>query len=155
MDTNGPTPVKRTIIPDVVREQNVIALNQATTIHDTVQVMSTHNIAAVAVTDDDGKLVGIVSERDMTHRVMACGLSPLSTPLSEIMTEKPEFLRPGDTCIDAVELMLGRGFRHLPVLTDSGKIVAMVSIRDLLQAAMEELNAHLESARAQAFAPEQ
>lgn len=146
--------MKRTIIPGVVHEQDIVALNKSTSIHDAVQAMSTHGIAAVAVIDTDGKLVGIVSERDMTHRVMACGLSPLSTPLSDIMTENPEFLRPGDSCLDAIELMLDRNIRHLPVLTDGGKVVAMISMRDLLLVAAEELNHGLEEARDQAFAPE-
>lgn len=146
--------MNRNIIPGVVHEQDIVALNKSTSIHDTVQAMSTHSIAAVAVVDNDGNLVGIVSERDMTHRVMACGLSPLSTPLSDIMTENPEYLHPGDSYLDAIELMLNRNIRHLPVLTDGGKVVAMISMRDLLQVAVEELNQGLEEARDQAFAPE-
>lgn len=146
--------MQRNIIPGIVREQDIIAFNKSASIHDAVQAMSTHSIAAVAVTNGDGKLIGIVSERDMTHRVLACGLNPQSTPLSDVMTENPETLRPNDSALDAVELMLGRNFRHLPVVTDEGKVIAMVSMRDLLKAALSDLNVELDAAREAAFAPE-
>lgn len=146
--------MKRSIIPGVVREQDIIALSQTSSIHDAVQAMSTHNIAAIAVTDGNGQLVGIMSERDMTHRVLACGLNPQATPLADVMTENPEALHPNDTCMDAIELMLERNFRHMPVITDEGKVIAMVSMRDLLVAAIEELNAETDAARDEAFAPE-
>lgn len=146
--------MNRSIIPGVVREQEIIALSQTSSIHDAVQAMSTHNIAAIAVTNGDGKLVGIVSERDMTHRVLACGLNPQATPLADVMTENPEALHPDDRCLDAIELMLERNFRHLPVITDEGKVIAMVSMRDLLVAALQELNVRDEDARNSAFAPE-
>ena len=146
--------MKRSIIPGVVREQDIIALSQTSSIHDAVQAMSTHNIAAIAVTDGDGQLVGIMSERDMTHRVLACGLNPQATPLADVMTENPEALHPNDTCMDAIELMLERNFRHMPVITDEGKVIAMVSMRDLLVAALEELTVESDAARDEAFAPE-
>ena len=144
----------RAIIPGVVREQEIIALTQTSTIHDAVQAMSTHNIAAIAVINNDGKLVGIVSERDMTHRVLACGLNPQATHLADVMTENPEALHPNDKCVDAIELMLERNFRHLPVITDDEKVIAMVSMRDLLVAALEDLNVETDAARDEAFAPQ-
>lgn len=143
--------MQRKVIPGIVHEQEIIALEKTASIHTAVQTMSTHNIAAIAVTDDQGVLVGIVSERDMTHRVLACGLSPQSTPLADVMTENPETLRPGDDAIDAVELMLGRNFRHLPVVAEDGKVIAMVSMRDLLNAALIDLNVNLDAARDAAF----
>ena len=146
--------MQRTIIPGIVCEQEVVALNDTASIHVAVQAMSTHNIAAIAVTDGDGKLIGIVSERDMTHRVLACGLNPQTTTLADVMTENPETLRPGDNALDAVELMLGRNFRHLPVVSEDGKVIAMVSVRDLLKAALVDLNVDMDAARDAAFAPE-
>lgn len=143
--------MQRKIIPGIVCEQEIIALEKTASIHTAVQAMSTHNIAAIAVTDDQGVLIGIVSERDMTHRVLACGLNPQSTPLADVMTENPETLRPTDDAMDAVELMLGRNFRHLPVVTEDGKVIAMVSMRDLLNAALIDLNVNLDAARDAAF----
>lgn len=146
--------MQQRIIPDVVNEQDIVALNKTSSVHDAVQAMSNRNIAAIAVTDSDNKLIGIVSERDITHRVLACGLNPQATYLSDVMTENPESLHPNDNCLDAVELMLNRNIRHLPVITDDHKVIAMVSMRDLLQAAVNELNVSIDADRKQAFEPE-
>lgn len=146
--------MQRNIIPGIVSEQEIIALNKTASVHDAVQAMSTHNIAAIAVTNGDNQLIGIVSERDMTHRVLACGLNPQATRLADVMTENPVTLRANDNALDAVELMLVRNFRHLPVVTDDGKVIAMVSMRDLLKAALIDLNVDMDTARDAAFAPE-
>ncbi len=149
----GGTLMKRQIIPDIVNHQDIVALNKTASIHDAVQAMSSRNIAAVAVTNGDGNLIGIVTERDMTHRVLACGLSPQTTHLSDVMTENPETLYPSDDAHDAVELMLGRNIRHLPVVNDDGKVIAMVSMRDLLKAALTDLDLANSLERDEAFAP--
>jgi CBS domain-containing protein len=148
--------MQRNIIPGIVREQEIVALDKSSSVHDAVQAMSNHRIAAIAVTDNaTGKLVGIVSERDMTHRVLACGLNPQSTPLSDVMTENPTTLRSGDDALDAVELMLVRNFRHLPVVNESGIVIAMVSMRDLLKAALIDLKIDLDVIQEAAFASEE
>lgn len=146
--------MQRRIIPDVVSEQEIVALSQNKSVHDAVQAMSRGNFAAVAVNGPDGKLVGIVSERDMTHRVLALGLNPQTTLLADVMTDAPECLLPTDTCLDAIELMLSRNFRHLPVINDKHEVIAMVSIRDLLETALEELNIVIDDQRDAAFSPE-
>jgi len=145
--------MSRKIIPDIVDHQDIVAFNKTASIHDAVQAMSSRNIAAVAVTNGDGNLIGIISERDMTHRVLACGLNPQATHLVDVMTENPETLRAGDDAHDAVELMLGRNIRHLPVIDDDGKVIAMVSMRDLLKAALQDLDTATSLARDEAFAP--
>jgi len=146
--------MQQRIIPDVVCEQDVVALSKTSSVHDAVQVMSTRNIAAVAVTDGDNQLLGIISERDITHRVLACGLNPQATPLVDIMTENPETLHPSDKCLDATELMLTRNIRHLPVVNETNHVIAMVSMRDLLNAAVKQLNMNIDEAQRTAFGPE-
>jgi len=146
--------MQRRIIPDVVRAQDIVALDKARSVHDAVQLMSTHNIAAVAVTNGDHQLIGILSERDITHRVLACGLNPQATPLSDVMTENPETLLASDSYLDAIELMLTRNIRHLPVVDDQQRVIAMISMRDLLQAALKQLNVSIDEARLEAFSPE-
>jgi len=146
--------MQQRIIPDVVREQDIVALNKGQSVHDAVQMMSTRNIAAVAVTNGDHQLIGIVSERDITHRVLACGLNPQATLLADIMTENPESLRASDVCLDAIELMLTRNIRHLPVVDDDHRVIAMISMRDLLKAALKQLNISIDEEIDEAFGPE-
>ena len=66
---------------------------------------------------DDGKLVGIFTERDLLTRIIALGL-PLSTPLRECMTLKPVTVHPMDSVRTAIERMEYGGYRHLPVVDD-------------------------------------
>ncbi|MCW8914705.1 MAG: CBS domain-containing protein [Magnetovibrio sp.] len=147
--------MQRRIIPDVVNHQDIVALSKTKSVHDAVQLMSSRKIAAIAVTEGNNKkLIGIISERDITHRVLACGLNPQATLLSDVMTSNPECLRPNDSCHDAIDLMLNRNIRHLPVVTEDNTVVAMVSMRNLLEAAVKELGLKIDAERDDAFSPE-
>ena len=86
------------------------------------------HVAALVVFDDKENLVGIVTERDMTHRVVAKCLDAGTTTVSEIMTENPDTLTPDDFAMEALDMMQSRHFRHLPV-TDGSKVIGMVSVR--------------------------
>ena len=108
------------------------------------------NIAAIVVVDSDGKLIGIVTERDLTRRVMAAGLDAKATTLGEVMTKNPDTLAPDDSALDALELMRVREYRHLPVV-DDGKVVGMVSIRDLYAAVKGALEKDIQETEAFVF----
>jgi CBS domain-containing protein len=86
----------------------------------------------------DDLLVGIVTERDLTAKVLAASLDPDVTRLEAVMTPDPDVLAPGDTPSNALELMRDRGFRHLPIV-DKDEIVGIVSIRDLYAATKRQL----------------
>ncbi|MEQ8194543.1 MAG: CBS domain-containing protein [Rhodospirillales bacterium] len=128
------------IVPDVIGQQTIHGLGETDTVLDAANMMVRHDIAAVVVFGDAGELIGIVTERDLTRRVVADGLDPAETPLGDVMTDNPDTLSPDDAVYDAVELMRTRRYRHLPVVKD-GTVVGMVSMRDLydtLQRALEE-----------------
>jgi len=102
--------------------------------------MHERHIGAVLVTDKRHHLVGIFTGRDAVCRVLAAGLDPSKTPLSEVMTAKPITMEPSTSAIDALRLMQDCGCRHLPVLRDR-KIVGIVSrgdFRGLEQARLDE-----------------
>ena len=125
------------IIPDVVNNQRLFKLPPTASARDAAKVMGVNKVSGVLVTDGE-RLVGIFTERDLTARVVASGRDPDLTQLSEVMTPRPDVLAPDDSPISALELMRMRHYRHLPVV-DKGKIVGMVSIRDLYAAAKAEL----------------
>jgi CBS domain-containing protein len=91
---------------------------------------------------DNAKLVGIVTERDIAVRVVAAGLDAVATKLAKVMTPDPDTLKPTDTVRAALDLMARRGYRHLPVLR-RGKLVGMVSIRDLYRSVVDQLEADI------------
>ena len=142
--------MQRKIMPDIIKQQVISSLKPDNTIIEAATLMTSANIAAVVVLDEDGKLVGIITERDMTRRVIAKNLDPKETPIFEIMTKKPDTLAPDDSAGDALELMQARHFRHLPVVED-GKCVGMVSLRDLFSAAQTTLEENIRETEAFVF----
>ena len=94
-----------------------------------VRRMTTEKIGALLVLDG-GSLVGIFTERDALNRVLAAGLDPRITKISEVMTKDPVSVSPSVAVGEAMELITQRRFRHLPVV-DKGKVLALVSSGDL------------------------
>jgi CBS domain-containing protein len=140
----------RKIIPDVVPRRDIRAIKESTTALECARLMKEIHVAAMIVTDNDGKLIGIVTERDMVQRVVAMGLDPKTTIMTQIMTRNPDTLSPDDSANDALELMQARNYRHLPV-AENGRCVAMVSIRDLYATAKKALEDEVRETEAFVF----
>jgi len=119
----------RTIVPDVINNQNLITVRTDTNVYKIARIMKEKRIAAVLVTERDD-LVGIVTERDIATRVVAVQADPQNTTANIIMTREPDILSPYDTPEQAIKMMIERNYRHLPV-KDGNKLVGLVSIRDL------------------------
>ena len=127
-------------IGNLIKDQKLCVLSEQSTVREAAKQIADNDIAAIVVTDDDGKLLGIVTERDMTRRIIVRDLDANTVTVGEIMTRNPDTLAPGDSALNALELMRTRKYRHLPVV-DDGRVVGMVSIRDLYAAvktALEE-----------------
>jgi len=136
----------RRIVPDVISDQVLQKVTPRDTVRQAARLMREKKIAAVLVMDGE-RLVGIVTERDMTVRVVAAGLDPDATPISEMMTADPDTLAPSDTASDALRMMKSRNYRHLPVV-DGGTVVGMVSVRDLYAVYNGELEQDLKDRNA-------
>jgi CBS domain-containing protein len=119
----------RKIVPDVISGQTLVTVNLSDTARAIAKLMHEKRIAAVMVTEGD-RLVGIITERDMTARVIAAGNDPDTSTAKDIMTADPDTLHPDDTPAQALKMMIERNYRHLPV-TDGEALVGMVSVRDL------------------------
>ena len=117
------------IIPNVISNQQLQTLAPEASVREAASIMGSNRISAILVVKNDS-LVGIVTERDMTAKVLAGGLDPDKTEISNVMTPNPDCLSPDDSPNSALELMSNRGYRHLPVL-DGENVVGMLSIRDL------------------------
>ncbi len=129
------------IVPDVIGKQNLVVVNAEMTVRDAAKLMATHKIGAIMV-GEGATLTGIFTERDLAFKVVSAGRDPDKVRLAEVMTRNPDTLRPTDTARDALERMSQRGYRHLPVV-DNGKLVGMVSIRDIYSAVLNELQGEL------------
>lgn len=143
--------MQRKIIPDIVQPRELTATTVDATAEQAAKDMAAANVAAIIVLDTDGKLIGIVTERDLSRRVVAENKVPSETKVGDIMTANPDTLAAGDRASDALELMLTRRYRHLPVQGDDGKCIAMVSIRDLYEAVKESLEENIRETEAFVF----
>jgi CBS domain-containing protein len=126
------------IVPDIVRDQDITAVSGDDNVRDTTARMAERNVAAVVIIEK-GKLAGIMTERDITVRVVANALDPTTTKVREVMTRNPDTLRRDDEPMQALRMMRERNYRHLPVVDEAGAVVAMVSVRDLYAFVLEQL----------------
>jgi CBS domain-containing protein len=125
------------IIPDVVDNQALYKVPPTASVCDPAKVMASNRVSAVLVMEGE-RLVGIFTERDLTARVVAAGLDPKTTHLMEVMTPRPDTLKPSDSPMSALDLMRRRHYRHLPV-AEGARVVGMVSIRDLYAFVKDQL----------------
>lgn len=109
---------------------DVVSTNPEATIADAAKLMMSRETGSLAVMDD-GELVGIVTERDVMEVVAEDG-DPFSTTVSEVMTPNPDSLEPDAEVAYAADWVLAAGYRHLPIMDDSGRLIGMLSIKDIL-----------------------
>lgn len=122
--------------PAVVRPDSTVA--------DAIQVMVAHHVGAAAVVDGKS-VVGIFTERDVLTKLALNGLDPSKTPVRELMSTPVETITPETSAGDAFATMIAHHFRHLPVVDRTGKLLRILSIRNLLEAQVEELRQQLDS----------
>jgi len=116
------------------------------TVFETVRIMTASRVGAIPIIED-GRLIGIFSERDLMQRVVAVELDPRATFVSEVMTRdvvKAEIDDPVDVCL---ERMKRAGCRHLPVEVN-GRVTSMIAMRDLLRGEIEEQDDEIRFLRA-------
>lgn len=119
-------------IGEIIEGHPLFHVAPAATVRDAARTMSKNKIGAIAVLDT-GKLVGIFSERDVLTRIVADGRNPdEKTLVDSVMTQDIIVASPADDINAALQKMQDCNCRHLPVV-HAGRLVGMISIRDLLQ----------------------
>jgi len=129
-------------IRSVVEPRKLVVADPQTSVGEAARMMKESKVGAVLVVED-GRLVGIFTERDAVYRVMAPGREPDATPLAEVMTPEPKTVAPDESFGYALLLMHAHGFRHAPVVED-GRPVGVVSARHALDPDLEEFTAEAE-----------
>jgi CBS domain-containing protein len=118
----------RTMQEVIIRRQPVTLPPEAT-VQQACCEMRNHRIGAVLVTDAEGRLLGIFTGRDAICRMLVEGRDAQRTPLSAVMTRKPETMAPSTKAVEALRLMRDGGFRHIPVV-EGERLVGIVSRGD-------------------------
>lgn len=117
-------------ISDLISNQDTYGAEAHQTVLEVAKAMVSRNIGAVPVLHD-GRLVGIFSERDLMSRVVAEGLDPRTLPVEQVMTKDPLTVTASESVENCMLIMRRHGFRHLPIC-DGQRVVAVVSLRDIL-----------------------
>src|SRR5438270_9781890 len=115
---------------DLIRDRKLYTLDASRTVLEAARCMMEHNIGAVPIMRD-GKLLGILSERDIMNRVVAVGRTPGTTAVSEVMTANPRTVNADESIEECLFVMREFGFRHLPIV-DGKDLTGLVSLLDLL-----------------------
>ena len=113
-----------------VMTTNPETLPESTTVREAAEAMRANDIGDVVVVDDNGKLSGILTDRDIVVRVVAEGRDPRTTRSGDIASRDLTAVSPDDPVDRAVQLMRDKAIRRLPAV-DKGKPVGIVSIGDL------------------------
>ncbi len=114
----------------------IYSVSPETTVYDTLKLMADKNIGAVLVLEE-GKLVGIMSERDYARKVVLKGKFSKEIPVNEIMSPNVICIDPDQTINNTKAVMIQKRIRHLPVMEDD-KLVGIISIGDVVNAVIEE-----------------
>lgn len=112
----------------LIEDQEILTASPATTVGDAARLMQQSQVGAVIIVEE-GRLVGIFTERDALFRVIAQGRDAQTTRLADVMTRNPQTIHPDKPFGHALHLMYEGGFRHVPVV-EQGRLVGMVSARD-------------------------
>src|SRR5689334_10474674 len=110
---------------------DVHSVGEQATLRQVAKVMRDQKIGDVLVTDDAGKLCGILTDRDIVVRVLAEGKDVDTATARDMLSKKPVTLRPTASVDEAVQLMQDNAIRRLPVVDKDGRPIGIVSIGDL------------------------
>ncbi len=111
--------------------KDVQTIRPDATVREAAEIMSEHKVGSVVVISGGGKLVGILTERDIIYDVVATPLIPEKTKVEEIMTKEVISISPERTLEDAADLMVEKKIRKLPVI-EGHKLVGIVTASDLI-----------------------
>lgn len=116
--------------------QSIFSLSPNASVLDAMKSMAEYNIGAMLVMEN-GKIVGIVSERDIVRKVDVQGKSSAETLVRDIMTEKVLYVKPEQPLEDCMALMTEKRIRHLPVM-ENDCLLGVISIGDVLREMIHE-----------------
>ena len=128
------------------KEHSIWSVGSNDSVYDAVKLLVEKNIGALLVIDE-GKLVGVISERDCARKTLLSDKSASETTVESIMTSSVISANPEHTINECMTLMTEKRIRHLPIMDDEG-IICMISLGDLVETVIAEqkmLIEHLEN----------
>ncbi|CAD6455727.1 48f3bcf6-a28a-4574-8a40-3f905a79540b [Sclerotinia trifoliorum] len=130
-----------------LRPSQALQIKPNTTVAEAAQLMAAKREDCVLVTDDDDRIAGIFTAKDLAFRVVGAGIKAANITIAEIMTKNPLCARTDTSATDALDLMVRKGFRHLPVMDENQDISGILDITKCFYDAMEKLERAYSSSR--------
>ncbi|KAI4189514.1 MAG: hypothetical protein L6R41_001422 [Letrouitia leprolyta] len=130
-----------------LKPSQALQIKPSTTVAEAAQLMAAKREDCVLVTDDDDRIAGIFTAKDLAFRVVGAGIKAREVTISEIMTKNPLCARTDTSATEALNLMVQKGFRHLPVMDENQDISGILDITKCFYDAMEKLERAYTSSR--------
>jgi signal-transduction protein with cAMP-binding, CBS, and nucleotidyltransferase domain len=124
--------------------RKIVTVRPDQTIASFAYALHAHSIGATPVVDDQGDVIGMISERDIARGMVQYGGAVVEQPVSSLMTRLVSHCSAQDTVIDVMQMMTSQRIRHVPVY-ESGRLSGMVSIGDVVKQLLEEAQHDVES----------
>ncbi|KAK8864548.1 hypothetical protein IAR55_001798 [Kwoniella newhampshirensis] len=122
-----------------LRPSPALTVPEAMSVADASQLCAAKRADCVLVVDEEEGLSGIFTAKDLAFRVTAEGLDPRATSVAQIMTKNPMVTRDTTSATEALQLMVSRGFRHLPVCNEDGDVVGLLDITKVFHEALAKV----------------
>jgi len=130
-----------------MKGKGVFTASADTSLLEIAKLLDQHGIGCIVIEGEEGKVVGIVSERDLVRAQARHGAAALELEARQVITREVETCHPDDSIEHVMELMTRGRFRHLPVL-DHGELIGLISIGDVVKARLEEAHHETEALKA-------
>ncbi|KAF2641307.1 CBS and PB1 domain-containing protein [Massarina eburnea CBS 473.64] len=130
-----------------LKPSQALQIKPNTTVAEAAQLMAAKREDCVLVTDEDDRIAGIFTAKDLAFRVVGAGIKASSITIEEIMTKNPLCAKTDTSATDALDLMVRKGFRHLPVMDENHDISGILDITKCFYDAMEKLERAYSSSR--------
>ncbi len=120
---------------NTLRVLDPVTINPDRSIRDAIAQMQKHQSGCIIITENNLP-IGIFTERDVLTKVVATSMDP-DTSITQVMTSPPKTVQDGSSIADVIRTMHEGGFRHIPVVTDSGQLCGVISVKRIVEYLVE------------------
>jgi len=116
-----------------VMVSNPVTISHSATVMEGIKLMESRNVASLIVVDDDGRVLGVVTAKDIVMRVIAKRLDPESVKLRDVVSKPVTVVEPDAPLKHVINMMIGTGHGHIPVVDEAGRPIGIVTVDDVLK----------------------
>lgn len=127
----GTMNTKLKTVSQIIRKRRLFCVSPDDMARQACKVMTNRKVGALPVIDDNGTLVGVISERDIVRRCIGGKRNTVRTPIRDVMTPDPIVAKSDDTIVVAIAVMMQNNIRHLPIV-ENGVVIGMICIREVI-----------------------